>query len=82
MSEWDGGLQKVNILLGDWVLFFYCFVFAVCCVFFPLISLRFSCGILPGMTTMTLISLMTTELLLSGFFGCPNSEEDFIIPTQ
>lgn len=62
--------------------FFYCFVFAVCCVFFPLISLRFSCGILPGVTTMTLISLMTTELLLSGFFGCPNSEEDFIIPTQ
>lgn len=81
MSEWDGGLQKVNILLGDWVLFLlFCFCCLLC--FFPLISLRFSCGILPGMTIMTLISLKSTEFLLSGFFGCPNSEEDFIIPTQ
>lgn len=80
MSEWDGGLQKVNILLGDWVLFLIV-LFLLFAVFFPLISLRFNCGILPGMTIMTLISLKSTEFLLSGLFGCPNSE-DFIIPTQ
>lgn len=60
---------------------FFIVLFLLFAVFFPLISLRFNCGILPGMTIMTLISLKSTEFLLSGLFGCPNSE-DFIIPTQ